>query len=125
MSSAAIASLAACHHGVSETAHTIAKRVAAARHPLLFVRGHQRDGLVVPTFLGDGARAGRIAIGPDAAARVRSGLEQQPRHLDVARHDRDVERADFKARRSPAQQIDPSRRLLRRLRMRREKHCPR
>ena len=98
--------LAACHHGVPEAAEAVAKGVRAARAALLFLRDHHRDDLVVPAFLGDGARAGRVAVGPDAAARVRSGLEQQPRHLDVALHDRDVEGAYFEARRSPAHQID-------------------
>ena len=98
--------LAAGHHGVAETTHAVVMRVDAARAALLFLRGHQRDDLVVPAFLGDRARAGRVAVGPDAVARVRSRFEQQPRHLDVTRHDRDVDGAYFEARRSLAQQID-------------------
>jgi hypothetical protein len=78
----------------------------AARAALLFLRRHHRDDLVVAALLGDGARAGRVAVGPDAIARVGAGLEQQPRHLDIARHHRDVERADFEAGRSAVQQID-------------------
>ena len=78
----------------------------AARAARLFLRDDHRDDLVVAAFLGDGERAGRVAVGPDAGARVCSGLEQQPRHLDVALHDRDMEGAYFEASRSPAHQID-------------------
>ena len=97
--------LAAGHHGVLEAAEAKVKRVRA-RAARLFLRDDHRDDLVVAAFLGDGVRAGRVAVGPDAGARVCSGLEQQPRHLDVALHDRDVEGAYFEASRSPAHQID-------------------
>src|SRR4030095_10747013 len=97
--------LAAGHHGVAETTHAIALRVDAARAALLFLRGHQCDDLAVPAFLGDRARAGRVSVGPDAVARVRSRFEQQSRHLDVTRHDRDMDGAYFEARRSLAQEI--------------------
>jgi len=68
--------LAARHHGVAETTDAVAMGVDAARAALLFVRGHQRDDLVVAAFLGDRARACRVAVGPDAVACVRSRFEQ-------------------------------------------------
>ncbi len=98
--------LAACDHRLPEAAEIVAKGVAAAGGALLFLSNRHRDDLVVHAFLGDGARTGRITVGPDAAAGVRSRLEQQPRHLDVALHHPDVEGAYFEAGRSSAQQID-------------------
>src|SRR5688500_728111 len=67
----------------SQTAAAGCRRVAVARAALLFLRGHQRDALVVTAFLGDGARAGGVAVRPDSDARVCSRLEQESRHLDV------------------------------------------
>ena len=83
--------LAASHHGVAETTDAVAwaSTPRAPRFSSCAVISVTIRRTRVPGRSCAGLVASRL--GQTAVARVRSRVEQQPRHLDVTRHDRDVD----------------------------------
>jgi hypothetical protein len=60
---------------------------------MLFLALDGGDNLAVLAIDGDSIRRGRVAVRPDADARVRPELHQDSRHFLVATHHREMQHA--------------------------------